>query len=290
MFGIGKNKQKREERIRDEEERFTVEEERIKNGEEENHIEEKSTKRNKIIRYFFIAICALMALGTMPSFSAILFAAITVLLIPIKQIDDLWENLLKGKSRWIKVLILVIVFVVATEISPASDEQDKISDAKQTESTSNTKTELKNESKTKKETKSKAETKTTTETESESKTTVLETETTTKQETVSTTETTPETEVTTEAYIEIQETTAPPESKAPEQSNVNYAGNTGNSNAAVVDSNNADNGSVVVHITDSGKKYHRAGCRYLKQSDSEVTLDTAKSLGLSPCSVCNPPQ
>ena len=40
----------------------------------------------------------------------------------------------------------------------------------------------------------------------------------------------------------------------------------------------------------TGKKYHRAGCRTLKKSDTEVTLDEAKSMGLSPCGICNPPQ
>ena len=49
------------------------------------------------------------------------------------------------------------------------------------------------------------------------------------------------------------------------------------------------NGSVIVHITDTGSKYHNAGCRYLK-SDREVTLDEAKAMGLTPCGVCNPPQ
>lgn len=49
------------------------------------------------------------------------------------------------------------------------------------------------------------------------------------------------------------------------------------------------NGFVIVHITDTGSKYHNAGCRYLK-SDHEVTLDEAKAMGLTPCSVCNPPQ
>lgn len=86
------------------------------------------------------------------------------------------------------------------------------------------------------------------------------------------------------------------------------AANTGNSDAAVTssgsstsnsaavtdqqasDQNNSSNEAVTVHITKTGKKYHRAGCRYLKDSDSEVTLDEAKSLGLSPCGVCNPPQ
>ena len=50
------------------------------------------------------------------------------------------------------------------------------------------------------------------------------------------------------------------------------------------------NSETMVHITATGKKYHRAGCRTLKRSDTEVTLDEAKSMGLSPCGICNPPQ
>ena len=52
----------------------------------------------------------------------------------------------------------------------------------------------------------------------------------------------------------------------------------------------SSNSETVVHITATGKKYHRAGCRTLKKSDTEVTLDEAKSMGLSPCGICNPPQ
>lgn len=48
--------------------------------------------------------------------------------------------------------------------------------------------------------------------------------------------------------------------------------------------------SVTVHITRTGKKYHSAGCSYLRYSDIEISLDEAKSRGLSPCSKCNPPQ
>lgn len=52
----------------------------------------------------------------------------------------------------------------------------------------------------------------------------------------------------------------------------------------------SSNSETMVHITATGKKYHRAGCRTLKKSDTEVTLDEAKSMGLSPCGICNPPQ
>lgn len=47
---------------------------------------------------------------------------------------------------------------------------------------------------------------------------------------------------------------------------------------------------ILVHITDSGTKYHAAGCAALKKSDHEVTLEEAKEKGLTPCSKCNPPQ
>lgn len=51
-----------------------------------------------------------------------------------------------------------------------------------------------------------------------------------------------------------------------------------------------DDSSVMVHVTDTGTKYHSAGCSYLSKSDHEITLEEAKEQGLKPCSKCNPPQ
>lgn len=50
------------------------------------------------------------------------------------------------------------------------------------------------------------------------------------------------------------------------------------------------NTDVTVHITNTGEKYHAAGCRYLKDSDIEILLSEAKDRGYTPCSVCKPPQ
>lgn len=47
--------------------------------------------------------------------------------------------------------------------------------------------------------------------------------------------------------------------------------------------------NITVHITKSGSKYHRAGCRHLNKSDIEVTLEEALNKGLTPCKTCNPP-
>ncbi len=62
------------------------------------------------------------------------------------------------------------------------------------------------------------------------------------------------------------------------------------SSAAENSAADSSNSETMVHITATGKKYHRAGCRTLKKSDTEVSLDEAKSMGLSPCGICNPPQ
>lgn len=62
------------------------------------------------------------------------------------------------------------------------------------------------------------------------------------------------------------------------------------SSAAENSAADSSNSETMVHITATSKKYHRAGCRTLKKSDTEVTLDEAKSMGLSPCGICNPPQ
>jgi hypothetical protein len=43
-----------------------------------------------------------------------------------------------------------------------------------------------------------------------------------------------------------------------------------------------------VCITKTGGKYHRLGCRYLSRSQIAVTLEKARALGKTPCSVCNP--
>jgi hypothetical protein len=45
-----------------------------------------------------------------------------------------------------------------------------------------------------------------------------------------------------------------------------------------------------VHITKTGEKYHRAGCRYLKQSDNAIELKDALSSGYEACKICKPPQ
>lgn len=47
--------------------------------------------------------------------------------------------------------------------------------------------------------------------------------------------------------------------------------------------------AVTVYITDTGSKYHRSGCRYLKDSQHEISLSSAKSKGYEPCKVCKPP-
>jgi hypothetical protein len=44
---------------------------------------------------------------------------------------------------------------------------------------------------------------------------------------------------------------------------------------------------TTVYVTNTGSKYHRAGCRYLKQSRIPISLEEAEAQGYSACSVCN---
>lgn len=48
--------------------------------------------------------------------------------------------------------------------------------------------------------------------------------------------------------------------------------------------------AITVYITESGEKYHRAGCQYLSHSKISVTLNEAREQGYEPCSKCDPPQ
>lgn len=52
----------------------------------------------------------------------------------------------------------------------------------------------------------------------------------------------------------------------------------------------SNNQGVTVYGTRTGAKYHADGCRYLSKSKIPMTINDAKSSGLSPCSICNPPQ
>lgn len=52
-------------------------------------------------------------------------------------------------------------------------------------------------------------------------------------------------------------------------------------------SNTSDTKTEIVYITNTGSKYHRAGCSYLK-SKKAITKEKAISQGYSPCSRCNP--
>ena len=47
--------------------------------------------------------------------------------------------------------------------------------------------------------------------------------------------------------------------------------------------------NITVYITDTGEKYHTAGCRTLDESQYPVTLEDAIDKGYGPCGICNPP-
>ena len=48
----------------------------------------------------------------------------------------------------------------------------------------------------------------------------------------------------------------------------------------------SDDQSETVYVTETGSKYHSAGCRYLKKSQIPMSLSEAKRQGYTACSVC----
>ncbi len=59
--------------------------------------------------------------------------------------------------------------------------------------------------------------------------------------------------------------------------------------AAAAAANN-DASSITVYVTETGKSYHADGCKFLAKSKKATTLAQVAKDGLSPCSVCKPPQ
>ncbi len=49
-----------------------------------------------------------------------------------------------------------------------------------------------------------------------------------------------------------------------------------------------DTQEETVYVTKTGSKYHRAGCKYLKDSSIPMSLKDAQVAGYTPCSACNP--
>lgn len=47
--------------------------------------------------------------------------------------------------------------------------------------------------------------------------------------------------------------------------------------------------SITVYITKTGEKYHRDGCRFLRESKIPVLLEELDTEKYTPCAVCNPP-
>ena len=59
--------------------------------------------------------------------------------------------------------------------------------------------------------------------------------------------------------------------------------------AQIEPASTTDTQTVTVYITRTGTKYHRPGCRYLRQSKIPISLKDAKQ-HYTPCSVCKPPR
>ena len=46
---------------------------------------------------------------------------------------------------------------------------------------------------------------------------------------------------------------------------------------------------VLVYVTEHGRKYHATDCRYAQSAARAISVGDARSEGLEPCRVCDPP-
>lgn len=51
-------------------------------------------------------------------------------------------------------------------------------------------------------------------------------------------------------------------------------------------SHSEDYSTETVYVTDTGEKYHRYGCHYLRASCNAISLSDAQNQGYTPCSYC----
>ena len=74
--------------------------------------------------------------------------------------------------------------------------------------------------------------------------------------------------------------------KAGASSGSSSGGSSSDSSSVPAAYSSSDDQSETVYITNTGSKYHSAGCRYLKKSQIPMSLSEAKRQGYTACSVC----
>ncbi|MCC8100702.1 MAG: Ig-like domain-containing protein [Clostridiales bacterium] len=65
-------------------------------------------------------------------------------------------------------------------------------------------------------------------------------------------------------------------------------GATSSGSSSSSESSASASSGLTVYITETGSKYHRLGCKYLKDSQIEIDRSAAIAGGYTACSVCNP--
>lgn len=76
--------------------------------------------------------------------------------------------------------------------------------------------------------------------------------------------------------------------KATDLSKVTSTPSNSDSNSSSSSTTTTSKDSTTVYITNSGTKYHKAGCRYIKDSKIKTTIAKAKKDKYTPCKVCKP--
>lgn len=76
--------------------------------------------------------------------------------------------------------------------------------------------------------------------------------------------------------------------EAPSEDSDSYSSRSESTNIEPSSDNAASTGGTIVYITNTGSKYHRGSCSYLRQSKIEISKEDAIAQGYEACSRCNP--
>ena len=44
----------------------------------------------------------------------------------------------------------------------------------------------------------------------------------------------------------------------------------------------------MVYMSHGSKKYHKKGCKFIREEENPITISDAENMGLTPCKVCKP--
>lgn len=215
-------------------------------------------KTSELLRWIAAGFFLISALVFIPSFASVLLLAAAVLTAPLPVLDELVRSRLR-LNKTARIAIVTIIFFAGAMISPTAEtsRSNAISPGRTT--TSQTRPSV-------------------------TQAAVSTGETEVQQEEA--TEDTADADVVDEAPAQESATEAETESTPTDTTPAQETTGAVVEQEPVYTEPDTGTQSYTVYITETGEKYHRAGCRHLKDSQIAIDVNTAISRGYTACKTC----